>query len=64
MFETEAAKKQPAVTKDVPTDTPITNIKVKYDEFPDRNQYIHGLCFEGTENAAEDDGFGRRRGGG
>ena len=35
---------------------------MKYDEFPDRNQYIHGLCFEGSEEIKYNDFAGRNGG--
>ena len=49
MFQTENAKNQPEYREKVPDqhkNREINCVKVKYDEFPDRNQYIHGLCFE------------------
>ena len=59
MYETKNAKDQPEKTAKVPDmhkDKAITCIKVKYDEFPDRNQYIHGLCFEAEGAGAADHG--------
>ena len=45
MFETSLAKEENHQLRKValPEDIRITSVKVKYEEFPDRNTYIHGI---------------------
>ena len=52
MFETQLAKDENHELKKVslPENFKIISIKVKYEEFPDRNTFIHGLEMLGKDN--------------
>ena len=52
MFETQLAKDDNHEMKKVPVDPTreIRRVKVRYEEFPDRNTYIHGLAMEDKES--------------
>ena len=53
MFETSLAKEENHRLRKInlPEYTRITSVKVKYEEFPDRNTFIHGLEMEGKDAA-------------
>ena len=51
MFETQLAREEQHEEHTVAIDTSwtISQIKVRYEEFPDRNTYIHGIYLDGTK---------------
>lgn len=55
MFETARAKDEKHELKKVvlPDDYKITSIKIKYEEFPDRNTFIHGIEMLGKDEKNE-----------
>ena len=52
MFQTNNANNWEEKSARVDPTKKIGAIVVKYDEFPDRNTYIHGLSFEGEKKLA------------
>ena len=57
MFETSLAKDENHEMKKVilPKDFTITQIKIKYEEYPDRNTFIHGLELMGKNKQSKDE---------
>ena len=49
MFQAEGAKESPENRVEVDPNAEIRQIRVWFDEFPDRNTYIHGLAMDGPE---------------
>ena len=52
MYQTQLAREEQHEEHAVAIDTSwtITQIKLKYEEFPDRNTFIHGLYLDGVKD--------------